>query len=94
MISVEDEELLRLRMAIVPDFVPNEEFDRMVRLFGYVKERTCEMPMVFEDEDGNEYDNSAAYFRYFRCSSCGEAHERYKHEFYSFCPYCGAKVVD
>ena len=57
-------------------------------------ERTCEMPMVFEDDEGNELDSSAAYFRYYRCSNCGEIMEHYKHEHWSYCPNCGAKVID
>lgn len=57
-------------------------------------ERTCKMPIVFEDDEGNELDSSAAYFRYYKCSNCGEIMEHYKHEHWSYCPNCGAKVVE
>ena len=56
-------------------------------------ECTCEMPMVFEDDEGNELDSSAAYFRHYRCSNCGEIMEHYKYEHWSYCPNCGAKVI-
>lgn len=63
-------------------------------------ERTCEMPMVYEDDEGNELDSSAACFRHYRCSNCGEIMEHYKHEHWykrehwSYCPNCGLKVVE
>ena len=68
--------------------------NRIADLIEPEPERTCEMPMVFEDDEGNELDSSAAYFRYYKCSNCGEIMEHYKHEHWSYCPNCGARVVD
>lgn len=60
----------------------------------YVPELTCKMEMVWEDDEGNELESSAPYFRFYKCSNCGEIMEHYKHEHWSYCPKCGARVVE
>lgn len=59
----------------------------------YIKKKTCEMPMVFEDDEGNDLDDAPAYFRHYKCSNCGDIMIRYKYDYWFYCPNCGAKVV-
>ena len=92
--SCDISEFAREAAREIKDKMEAELIDELLRMNGYVPERTCEMPMVFEDDEGNELDSSAAYFRYYRCSNCGEIMEHYKHEHWSYCPNCGAKVVE
>lgn len=75
-------------------FLEQDDEKKLEKAWNTRVEKTCEMPMVFEDDEGNELDSSAAYFRYYRCSNCGEIMEHYKHEHWSYCPNCGAKVVE
>lgn len=51
--------------------------------------RTCHITMC-DDWD----DDLPAHYRAYRCDACREVHSRYKHDYFEFCPHCGAKVVD
>lgn len=50
--------------------------------------RTCRITMC--DAGG---DDLPAHYRAYRCDACGEVHSRYKHDYFEFCPNCGAKAV-
>ena len=63
--------------------------DELLRLNGYVPERTCRMDLNF-DYDGD----CPAYYRDFVCSKCKDDFIYYKHSRINYCPHCGAKVVE
>lgn len=59
-----------------------------------MSENICTMTMVYEDDEGNDLYSSAAYYRHYKCSNCGEIMEHYKHDWWNYCPNCGAKVKE
>ena len=87
MAHMESREVAKIHVSVVPELVASEEFDRMARLFGYAKERTCVIEPV---GNGNGL-----------CSSCGEELTQYDgfdpfaDEYTGkYCLKCGARVEE